>query len=211
MTIFDAIFSSSAESVAIIFEGQQITYGELRDVTLRFAHAFEQLNVTTGVRVALLIHDSPEFVASFIALCSSGAIAVPINTGLRLSEHSSIIRNCGAEIALIDEDLWSNFLDAGEVPTHSLRDVVVINRTAKQPRKDDKLRVHSLSQIISEPTAPTFPEPEADQPAFILYTSGSTGEAKGAIHTQSDIFYTNETYCAEVLKIRRDDRVFSSS
>src|SRR6185295_1618209 len=47
--------------------------------------------------------------------------------------------------------------------------------------------------------------------ACIFYTSGSTGEPKGACHRQADLFYTNETYCREVLQLRDGDRLFSSS
>src|SRR6185503_2030792 len=50
-----------------------------------------------------------------------------------------------------------------------------------------------------------------DADAFILYTSGSTGEPKGAVHNQSDILYTNDTFCLEVLRLQPGDRLFSSS
>jgi benzoate-CoA ligase len=53
--------------------------------------------------------------------------------------------------------------------------------------------------------------PTPDEISFLLYTSGSTGEPKGAMHRHSDVFYTNNTFCSEVLQLKKTDRLFSSS
>jgi len=83
MNLFNAIFLNDPSAPAIRFDGRVITYGELRAETVTMAQVISSLGVTTGDRVALLLHDSPEFVEAFIASCSLGAIAVPINMVLR--------------------------------------------------------------------------------------------------------------------------------
>src|SRR5215467_642008 len=198
MSLFKAIFAnehSSPSAPAIRCGHRVLTYGELRAETLRMAQAVLSLGAVPGDRVALLLHDSPEFVEAFVATVSLGAIAVPINTSLRPDDQCSILHNSGAKLAFIEGDMRHELLTHAPEKLHSLENAVQIDRSFRTEAGAD----------------PEFPEPAHDDPAFILYTSGSTGEPKGAVHTQSDIFYTNRTYCREVLRLTPEDRLFSSS
>src|SRR5690348_4953971 len=218
MNVFEGVFSHDPAAPAILFGGRQISYGELRSATLQMAHAIVSLGVRPGDRVALCLHDSPEFVAAFVATCALGAIAVPINMALPLDEQCSILHNCGAILALAEADLCSTLPTHAPEKLRSLKKIVPVDSLAELVRGTAGV---SPAGDESRPIGPNagetpalpgdFPAPKDDQPSFILYTSGSTGEPKGAMHRQTDIFYTNETYCREVLRLSTADRLFSSS
>lgn len=195
MNLFEAVFTNDPESPAIHYQGRDITYDELRTKTLRMAHVIASFGATRGDRVALLLNDSPEFIEAFVATCCLGAIAVPVNMSLRLEEQCSILHNSGARLALVEDDLCNTLLTHAPEKLRCLENIV---RRSVLPEAGDTQPLDLLT-------------PAENDPAFILYTSGSTGEPKGAVHRQTDIFYTNDTFCREVLRITKADRLFSSS
>ena len=207
MNLFQAICDNDSSSTAIIHGRRHITYGELRAETLSTAQAITLLGVQQGDRVALLLHDSPEFVTAFIAICSLGAIAVPINMGLRPDEQRLILNNSGARLMLVEADLCNTLVTDSSERLPELKDIVAIERGAKTAFR----ALGDVQREAASSNLPEFVTTVEDQPAFILYTSGSTGDPKGAVHTQAHIFYTNETFCREVLSVSSADRLFSSS
>jgi benzoate-CoA ligase len=212
-SLFDRIFLPERDSrVAILYERREITYAALRDETVRVAERLNALNLKPGDRVAILLADSPEFIASFVAIISLGAIAVPINLALRREDQLFILKDCGARAAIVEAKAATE-LFSGNDGLSELRNLLIVCCDGEQlPSSVGDRTIRRLDDVVGNDGAlPDGRASDTDADAFILYTSGSTGEPKGAVHSQADIFYTNETYCREVLKLRDGDRLFSSS
>jgi benzoate-CoA ligase family protein len=187
------------DRTSVEFRNRRITYNELRDEVDRWTFVVLNFGVAPGDRVALLLYDSPEFVASFLAIVSIGAICVPINTFLTARDVGFILSDSGARLLIVDSELQDK-LSLSETDRCTILKV----DTRSQAGSARASRRASEEHLARQPAT-------RETPAFLLYTSGSTGTPKGVLHLHGSIPFTVENYAEHVLRVTSEDRVFSSS
>src|SRR5215210_4016707 len=101
----DEMLSDLGRYTAIEFRGGRITYDDLRREVDFWASQILSCGVVQGDRVGLLLYDSPEFIACFIATASIGAVSVPINTFLPPEEVMFIVSDSGARLVISEDEL----------------------------------------------------------------------------------------------------------
>ena len=191
------------DRTAIEFRDRRITYSELREEVDHWARLIKNCEVDEGDRVALLLYDSPEFIACFLAAASIGAISLPINTFLPARDVEFILSDSGARLLIIESDLEDTMNPTAESAHRpTMLKVDTRTRTCVEQRDSDL----AASGPCVERAVTT-----RETPAFLLYTSGSTGTPKGVLHNHGAIPFTVESYAANVLHLTSEDRVFSSS
>ena len=193
----------SAASAAYIYEDRTLTYGDVRELTNRAGNVLLELGVGREDRVLIVCLDSPEFVATFWGAIKIGAVPIPVNTLMRSADYLYFLNDSRAKVAVVSAPLLAEAAPALREARH-LRHVLVAGG-APGPYLSWEDRLAKASTALDP--APT----SRDEPAFWLYSSGSTGFPKGAVHLHHDMVVCVETYAKQVLGIRPTDRVFSAA
>jgi len=187
--------SQIGNRTAIEFRDKRFTYHEVHDYAVQWAKQISDLGATEGTRVALLLYDSPELIACFLGAVSIGAVCVPINTFLSSEEIAFILSDSGAGVIVVESELQK------KVPSIENLKLLAVETA-------NRLKSNGTSETTEElPSAATT----RSSPAFLLYTSGSTGAPKGVLHVHGSIPHTVENYSVNVLNLSGEDRIYSSS
>ncbi len=170
---------------ALSLEDQQTwTYRELDARTCRFANTLLALGVQGGDRVALLMYNSLDHVAAYLAVTSVGCVAVRINFRLRREELRYVLRDSSSSVLLVDESLLAE--------VEPIRTSVPVTTYLVFGTADERIPDWALSAAAidcASPTPPEVPIPVAGEAAALIYTSGTTGAPKGAVWTHGNTMW----------------------
>ncbi len=181
---------------AIIYLGEELTFGALLDKVLRCAKAFSQMGVAEGDRVILYLYNIPQNIISFLAIQRLKAIPVPVAPVYGAYDLSYLARDSGAKVIVCMD---SNFNYVNEIlKDTSLENIVVTNMVdmipwwkrallrgfdrvpkGKLPKRKDVYHFCDLLDQDPDMDIPPYSPPDPHAPALLLYTGGTTGFPKG--------------------------------
>ena len=191
------------DQVAVRCEDRTLTYRQLRELVDRTGNALRELGVEREQRVLMVCLDQPEFVGTFWGAIKIGAVPVPVNTLLRAADYLYVLEDSRAPVAVVSAPLLAEVGPALPRATH-LRHVLVAGGPPGPYLGWEDRVARAAASLEAAPTSP-------DDVAFWLYSSGSTGFPKAAVHLHHDMVVCTETYAREVLQLRPTDRVFSAA
>jgi long-chain acyl-CoA synthetase len=171
----------SGEYVYAVFEGRDITNLEAERASRRLAAALRRLNVRRGDRVLVQMPNCPEVFQSFGAIWRIGATVVPVNHMIGAEESAFIYRDCGAETLISNTDFLPR-IESCQANTPALRNVILVGSSVPKG-------YHSYQQLIDgNPEEPNIAGMDDTDLAAIVYTAGTTGRPKGAMHTHHSLY-----------------------
>lgn len=220
----DAHLAAGRESKAAILCGDRVvTYRDLYEHVNRFGNALRQRDVRIEERVMLLLPDSPEFAFAFFGAMKAGSVAVPLNTNLKPDDYEYFLNDSRARVLVIDrgllgqlEGVQAKYLKhifvRGGVPAGT--DAPPPGTGGTTPAVTSPLRtaseVASLERALGDASPELAPaDTSKDDMAFWLYSSGTTGRPKGAIHLHHDMIVAADLYAQATLRLKEEDVSFS--
>jgi acyl-coenzyme A synthetase/AMP-(fatty) acid ligase len=209
--LVDHAAATRPDHPAIVAGSSCVSYAAFAELTNRIGNVLLQCGCVPGDRVLLAMSDSAELAAALLAAIKIGALAVPIGSGGSADDLSFYFADTSARIAIATPEAIEAVLSAAPADATVLV-TGVTGATGVPPRLHESPHVHAWQPALdSASTALAVHQPLPDDPAIVLYTSGSTGQQKAAVHSHRAILAAARNVGRDVFEIGPADRILSTA
>ncbi|MGO8753586.1 MAG: benzoate-CoA ligase family protein [Thermoguttaceae bacterium] len=197
----DHLRHGRAGKPAILCGPRTVTYAQLHEAVNRFGNVLQDLGVRMEERVALLLPDSPEWVYVFFGAIKVGAVAIPLNTLLASKDYEYLLNDSRARVLVAHASMMDRIASVRDRLRY-LKQIILVDGKADRDLGFDALMERSSAMLDPVDTS-------KDDMAFWLYSSGTTGFPKGAIHLHHDMIVAADRYATETIGLTESDVSFS--
>jgi len=166
---------------ALIEGKHQLTFSETMTQVAALSTNLSNMGVSKGDRVALLFPNCIEFCIAYFAVLKLGAIVIPLNNRLAPKEFEYIVNDCGAKTMIVGHQFWKTY----QTFAANLKEKMRLIYAGDTPVEGAEFFPELVKPVQSVPESSVI---QMDDPACIMYTSGTTGVPKGAVMTHRNIF-----------------------
>jgi len=207
LSMFRAAAAKSPDMPAILYFDATLTYAQVDGLSDALAACLVEKGFAPGDRFGIYLQNVPQFVIAILAAWKAGGIAVAINPMNRDREIGILFDDCQPKALICHGSLYENFVTKLGPQTH--RPPIILTTTAAdfQTRSDPRLFAAVKARYFDETLdfaktvadyqghkPPAAPAIRADDVAFLVYTSGTTGVPKGAMNTHGNVVFNSQGY-----------------
>ena len=204
----EALLNSAKNNLsktAIIIKGEEFSYSELNENSIKLAGYLGKSGIKKGDRVAICMNNSWQTILSIYAATLAGAVFVIINPQTKANKLGYILNDCGAKILITELFLIKEILKALD-NNKEIKEVIFTGKTDLQIKHQDIELVNFESILLKSDYTTEFPGIIPNDLAAIIYTTGSTGFPKGVMMTHQSMVFTSWSII-EYLRLSDDDRI----
>ncbi|MFO0727403.1 MAG: benzoate-CoA ligase family protein [Myxococcota bacterium] len=194
---------------AFIDDRQRLSFAALAERADQAGRALLHLGLEPEQRVVMAMLDTVDFPAVFLGAIKAGLVPVPVNTLLGVDDYAYFLEDSRAKALVVSDYLLPKLAPAAARQGQALRGVLVGKTALGGPEGHSFLSLDAALDAQRGPLEPA--RTSADEVAFWLYSSGSTGAPKGTLHLQGSLQYTAALYARGILGLGPDDVVFSAA
>ncbi|MDC1142168.1 benzoate-CoA ligase family protein [Planctomycetota bacterium] len=198
------IDAGRADKRALHFEGTDYTFGEVYRSVNRAGNGLLQLGLQPEQRLLTILQDRPEFAWFWFGGIKAGGVATQINPLLPEKDFAYFLNYTKAPITAVDEVALENFIPACKQAKYLKH--VLVRTDGELPTLPNGITAHRFSEWLAAQSPEFAPAPtHKDDPAVWLFTSGTTGNSKGAVHFHSHFAYNTDVYAKQFIGMRESD------